>query len=126
MEEYTAAANAGNNYLFYIMLAAIFITMLLFRTQMVRDTNASYFTFAFIYTALLFTGFFSSDVKRLALYFAPTLLILISRLPEAFSVRTDRYLASLCVIVFGVLGFVLMYCVLKQNEIVPYQTLFGF
>jgi len=125
MEEYSTAANAGNNYLFFMILAALFITMLLFRTRMVRDTNALYFTFAFINTALLFTGFFSADVKRLALYFAPMLLILISRLPEAFSARTDRYLVSLAVILFGVLGFVIMYCVLKQSEIVPYQTLFG-
>lgn len=114
--------NVGRNLSFIIML---FVLLFLFgfEDSIGRDDEVVHF-FILLYliaTIAEFTGFFSTFVKRIGLYFSVGTAIIYTNIPFAFTERSRLFVKW---IICGLLlmEFVLSSFVLKQGGLIPYKV----
>lgn len=69
-------------------------------------------------------GYKSPYLKRLAYYFCIAEIMLLSGIPKIISKTKDRQMITIVIIGYAILKFVITAYVLKQGNLIPYQTIF--
>ena len=110
-----------------ITATIILIIILAFRKLLVEydNKNQLYIFMAEVNYILLFTGFISPFIKRIALYFGISNIFLLASLPQLIKIREQKILIYMFIILYGIGMFTISTYVLGQSNIIPYQTIFG-
>ncbi|MCD4711906.1 MAG: EpsG family protein [Clostridiales bacterium] len=106
-----------------IVKAVILFVFLVLRKPLIRiDTRNKLYILLIIFSVIIgITGYTSPFVKRVALYFEITQIFLIPSIIKVFT-KTDRLLLKSIVILYAVSYFYLVYFILGQAFVIPYNT----
>lgn len=123
-ELYSTEIQSAN--LDFILNAIILMIIILFKKALVKydSKNEIFIYFAIINIILLLTGYFSPFVKRIALYFGISNIFLLASFPQIGKNKGQKVFIYFIIIVYAITYFTLTTIVLKQGNIIPYQTIF--
>ncbi len=123
---YQSFTGSGGNYTFGLKIVIAFLCILFIRHLKVKSEIKMYLLFFTILEILLLSlGFTSSFTKRIALYFSPFSLLLLSSIPEAFEERSAKLASYGMILMYGVMFFYISFFVLGQADITPYRFIIG-
>lgn len=116
----------GRNYIIYLKFVTLAAILLFYRSLISKNkVNVYYLTFAIFEIVLSTLGFTSAFTKRIALYFAPFILMLLVGVIDIFTDRLGKTLSTVLVILYGLIYFIFAYYVLGQSNIFPYVLNIG-
>ena len=115
-----------SNNLDFILNVIIVSIILLFRKLLIKydSRNELFIYFSIINVILLMTGYFSPFVKRIALYFGISNIFLFASLPQISKNDGQKALIYFLIAIYAVAIFTITVYVLKQGNVIPYQTIF--
>ena len=127
-EEFSLYSNevSSNNFEFIINIMLLLI-ILIFRKRLINyDEKNKIFIFMFIINCILmFTGYISPFIKRIALYFGISSIFLLASFPNIVKKKEQRLLVYFLISLYAIGMFVMSTFVLKHANIIPYQTIFN-
>ena len=113
---------SGNNYSF-ILKFMVLLFLLMFRQRFIsiNPKNQLLFILMMIGVCFEFSGYFSTYVKRISIYYynMPS-IILMAQLPFFFK-KDSRLVVKVLICAYAVSLFILSYVILRQSDIIPYQ-----
>ena len=109
-----------------ILDLAILVILFFFRKRLIEydnknDTLIFLYLIGFLFTL---TGYRSAFVKRIAMYFEISSVMLIATFPQLFKNNAQKMLVYFLIILYAIGMFIISTYVLKQGNILPYQTIF--
>lgn len=126
-EEYQTYQNELNSANREVILEfAVLAIILLFRKPLIKydERNEIFIFLSIINCLLLLTGYISPYIKRIAAYFGISNIFLLSSLPNLFKDRKQKFFIYSLISIYAILRFVIVVFILKQSNIIPYQTIF--
>lgn len=122
-ELYSIAQDSAN--MEFIINSIILFVILLFRKFLVKydERNELFIFFSIVNTILLFTGYFSPFVKRIAMYFGISNIFLLASLPHITKNKQQKLFVYVLIIFYAILMFIFTVYVFKQGNIIPYNTI---
>lgn len=115
------AVREGNNYTFYLVLSTLIVVLLLRKYFYKIDYRTKYIIYLVVFEVLLtYLGFEMIFVKRIASYFEPFRLILLSIAP-LIVVKRERILVKLSISLYAISIFILSFWILGFSDLFPYQ-----
>lgn len=118
--------NTGNNREI-ILNTLILIVVLLIKKPLEKydDKNKLYIYFLIINWILSFTGIISPYIKRIAMYFGISDIFILASIPNILKNKKQKMLVLFIIILYGFSIFIISTYILKQANIIPYQTIFN-
>ncbi len=119
--EYTGELSF-NNLSFYLELM-IFVYILIFRKKLFEndENNSRYLYIYLIGIVLTFSGFFNPYIKRIAISFNISSIILLASIPSVQKNSKYKLLNYVIIIVICFMRFMISAYFLKQGNIIPYN-----
>ncbi len=116
--------NAQNRDFFVKVL--ILTIFLIVKKKLKKDSDRNSFLIDLYLISVIigFTGFYTPFFKRAAFYYAIPEIILMSRVPKIMATPMQRYVFRWIIMIAYMMLFVLTAYVLKQSDLIPYQTIF--
>lgn len=116
--------NVGNKSFGITVAYMIFFCLMRKRLEKLDKRNSLFIFMYGLGMLLELIGFVSPYVKRIAIYYTFPKFILLAQIPRLF-VKSNRLFIFWGIISFNVLLFIILYVVLGQALIYPYQTIFS-
>ena len=118
---YLIIGNGGNNRDIFLRILLLIIGILFYKYYKNKDERMLLFVYAlFISVIMGITGYHTTYLKRLSLYYEIPTIVLFGYLPFFFK-NNGRLLVKLGIYLYSAGWFVLMFFVLGQADLIPYQ-----
>lgn len=122
---YTTELSAANReaVLNFIILAVI----LIFRKMLIKydERNELYIFFYIISTILTLIGYITPFAKRIAVYFGISAIFILSSFPNIAKTKEQKIFIYFLISCYVIGYFILSIYILKQGNMLPYQTIIG-
>lgn len=122
---YTKELNAANREA--ILNFVVLIVILMFRKMLIKydKRNEIFIFFYIISTILTFIGYITPYAKRIAVYFGISGIFILSSFPQIAKTKEQKILIYFLVACYVIGYFVMLVYILKQGNMLPYQTIIG-
>ena len=118
---YLIIGNGGNNRDIFLKILLLFIGILFYQYYKNKDERMRLFVYALFVSLIMgVTGYHTTYLKRLSLYYEVPMIVLFGYLPLFFK-SNGRLLVKFGIYLYAVGWFVLMAFVLGQADLIPYQ-----
>ena len=110
------------NVSFFIEL--IVLGYLLFNEKRITKNDSDFKKYLFIYIIgilFLLTGFNDPYVKRIALYFTISSIVLLPSVPYSLSNKKDRFANQIIIVAFVICKFIVQAYMLGQSGVIPFE-----
>ena len=115
-----------SNNLEFLLNLVILSLVLLFRKPLMKY-NSKNELFIYLYTIdviLMFSGYFSPFLKRIAMYFGISNIFVLASFPQIAKNNRQKVLIYFLLIIYAISIFIITTYLLKQGNIIPYNTIF--
>lgn len=108
-----------------ILKVMLLIYFFIFRKKYVKydDRNNTYILLFIIGTILEFLGYNSPYIKRIAMYFSISEIYLLGCMPKLFKNNNTRIFIVFGIILYVLAFFILSYYILRQANVIPYNSI---
>lgn len=125
---YTVNAGEGANYTLLLQIAILISGIILIR-RLINDSNRKLYTTIIIFATLEVVfgtiGYSSTFIKRIGLYFSIFGFMLLAESTGVLKNWGGKVLSSCFVIGYGIVYFMIAYCILGQSDLFPYTLIVG-
>ena len=118
---YLITGNGGSNRDIFLKLVLLFIGILFYKYYKNKDERMMLFVYALFVSLIMgVTGYHTTFLKRISLYYEVPMIVLFGYLPSFFK-SNGRVLVKFGIYLYALGWFVLMAFVLGQADLIPYQ-----
>lgn len=116
-----SSGNQGSNFSFLLKLILLIFFIYFEDALALNDEKMRFFILLFMIGTLLeYTGYYSTFVKRIGLYFSVSEILIFSNIRKIFTKRSE-FLVRIIIFTLLYLEFFVLFYILKQSDMIPYK-----
>lgn len=119
------SGNSRNLSLILNLIILVFITAFIKKIIKYDKNNEFNYYVNVISVILSILGYKSPYLKRAANYYGIMEIVLLASIPKVIDDKKQKQFVTLCIILYAIFRFILSVYILKQGDLIPYQTIWN-
>lgn len=105
----------------------ILVVITIFIKKIIKyDKNCEFNYYITVISVILsILGYKSPYLKRTANYYGIMEIVLLASIPKVIDDKKQKQFVTLCIILYAIFRFILSVYILKQGDLIPYQTIWN-